>query len=127
MLPLPGYHPLARIRWRSRSGELVSRLTADTLLVQDAVSLKLSVFLRYSLQVAIGVILMSLISIRLTLALLTILPILIAISILLGKKLRFYSKRQQQELAGASGPVRPLFGRPVRPARHLARPGEADP
>lgn len=86
----------------NRTGDLVSRLNSDTLMVQDAVSVKLSVVARYGVQVLVGGILMVLISWKLSLALLTLLPALIAVSMLLGRKLRNASKAQQQALAGAT-------------------------
>ena len=50
---------------RSRTGDLVSRLNSDCLLIQDAVSIRISVIVRYALQVLVGVLLMTLISLRL--------------------------------------------------------------
>src|SRR5690606_8878976 len=73
-----------------------------TLLIQDAVSLKLSIFIRYGLQVAAGIILMIFISPRLTVAIVLSLPVLIGISMFLGKRLKYYSKRTQAELGRAT-------------------------
>jgi len=87
---------------KERVGDLVSRLSSDTLLIQDAVSIKLSVFIRYSLQVVVGIILMSLLSLQLTLTLMVLLPILVAFAIMLGRKLRRYSRLQQEELGHSS-------------------------
>ncbi len=87
---------------RERVGDLVSRLGSDTLMVQDAVSLKLSVFIRYSFQVVVGIAMMSYLSFTLTLTILLILPLLVLLAIFLGKKLRALSKLQQGELAKAT-------------------------
>jgi len=87
---------------RERVGDLVSRITSDALLIQDAVSVKLSVFIRYGFQVAVGVILMALLSWHLTIAILFSLPVLIIFSIFLGKKLKFFSKRQQSAIGLAT-------------------------
>ena len=86
----------------SRTGDLISRLNSDCLLIQDAVSLRISVLIRYSLQVGLGVILMALISPRLTIALLVLIPVLVGFSIFLGKRLRAYSKTLQLELGNST-------------------------
>lgn len=83
-------------------GDLISRLNADTALIQDAISVKLSVFLRYGLQVILGIIAMCLISTRLTLAIVISLPIIVGLSLLFVGKLKFYSKSQQSALGQAS-------------------------
>ncbi len=85
-----------------RIGDLVSRISADTLMVQDAVSIKISVFIRYALQVAVGILLMVFLSLRLTVLILIVLPILIGLSVVLAKQLRKWSKRQQTELGNAT-------------------------
>ncbi|MBX7143141.1 MAG: ATP-binding cassette domain-containing protein [Oligoflexia bacterium] len=85
----------------AKSSDLVSRLGNDTQLLQDAVSIKLSVVIRYALQVLVGLGLMAYLSIGLTLTTLLILPLLVGLSLGLAKKLRHYSKLQQTELAQA--------------------------
>ena len=87
---------------RQRIGDLVSRLASDTTLVQSAVSTSISVFIRYSLQVLIGMALMLSISIELTLAIIVILPLLVTVSIYLGKKLKRLSKAVQEQLGLAN-------------------------
>lgn len=83
---------------RSKAGDLVSRIGSDTALIQDAVSVKLSVFIRYSIQVAAGIAMMLFISIKLSLLILLTLPILVFFSIFLGKRLKRHSKAQQTSL-----------------------------
>jgi len=85
-----------------RAGDLVSRLATDTVQVQTAVSLNISVLLRYGIQVIVGIILMAFMSVRLTLVIIILLPILIGISIFLGKKLKAASKAMQAELGKAN-------------------------
>lgn len=86
---------------RSRAGDLVSRIGSDTSMLQDAVSIRLSVFIRYSIQVLAGIVMMLLISIKLSLLILLGLPVLVTISIILGKRLKFHSKDQQATLGEA--------------------------
>lgn len=83
----------------AKSSDLVSRLGNDTQLLQDAVSIKLSVVIRYALQVVVGLGLMAYLSLGLTLTTLLILPLLVGLSLGLAKKLRHFSKLQQTELS----------------------------
>lgn len=87
---------------KNRAGDLVSRLASDTVLLQTAVSLNISVLIRYSIQVIVGIALMAWISVWLTLVLILILPILVGISAVLGKKLKSASKKMQEELGKAN-------------------------
>lgn len=87
---------------KNRSGDLISRLNSDTQMLQDLLSVKISIVLRYSIQVFGGIILMYLISIRLTILIVLALPIIIFSAIFLGKKLKKYSKAVQQELGFSS-------------------------
>lgn len=86
----------------TRLGDLTSRLTTDVQLLQDAASLRISVFIRYAVQVLFGVILMLWLSPALGGALLLIIPILVGTSISLGKKLRKASRAQQDALSTAA-------------------------
>ncbi len=87
----------------NRVGDLISRLSADTLLMQDAISVKLSVFIRYSFQVLVGIVMMLMLSLRLTAAIVVVVPVLICFSIYLGKKLKKLSKSQQAALGVSTG------------------------
>lgn len=83
---------------QAKIGDLVSGLTSDALMIQDAVSNKLSVFIRYSFQVVCGLVLMLLLSPALTGAIVITVPLLIFISRSLGKRLKFWSRQQQSHL-----------------------------
>ena len=93
-----------------RTGDLVSRLHADTQLLQDAVSIRLSVVVRYALQVGAGIVLMFLLSPRLTVAIILLLPVLVGISLFLGRRLRTLSKAQQGAVGEASAFAEESFG-----------------
>ena len=80
----------------------MSRLTADSEQVQRALTINISVGLRYAIQVIGGIILMLIISPKLTLVILLLLPVLACASIFWGKKLRRLSKKMQEELGEAS-------------------------
>ncbi|MCB0331569.1 MAG: hypothetical protein KDD70_17985, partial [Bdellovibrionales bacterium] len=85
-----------------RTGDLVSRINADTLMLQDVVSIRLSVCIRYVIQVLAGVIIMAFLSWRLTLLIVVLIPFLVLLARGLGKKLRKLTKAQQEKLGEAT-------------------------
>ncbi len=86
----------------SRVGDLLSRLASDTEVVQRAITINVSVALRYFLQVVGGVCLMIYLSPRLSLVLLLIIPLLMVSGIYWGKKLRKLSTHMQTALGTAT-------------------------
>jgi ABC-type multidrug transport system fused ATPase/permease subunit len=84
---------------RNRSGDLASRINSDAALVQEAVSTKLSVILRYGLQVAFGVVLMLWMSWRMTAAIVVSVLAMMALSAVFIKKLKTASRSYQSALA----------------------------
>ncbi len=87
----------------SRTQDLVSRLSTDISALQDAVSIRLSVIFRYVLQVIAGILLMVFISPQLTGVVVLTLVVLVGFSFVLARKLRFYSKALQGEVAKVAG------------------------
>ncbi len=83
----------------NRSGDLTTRLTSDAALVQDAVSIKLSVIVRYGVQVVLGVVLMAWMSWQLTIALVASVFVMVATSSLFIKSLKAASRQYQSALA----------------------------
>jgi ATP-binding cassette subfamily B protein len=83
-----------------RSGDLASRLNSDAALVQDLVSVKLSVVLRYGIQVILGTFLMIWMSWQMTAAIVGSVVCMIAVSGACVRSLRTASRRFQSELAG---------------------------
>lgn len=86
---------------RHRVGELQSRLSADLSQIQDTVSSTLMEWLRQILVLLGGVILLVWISWKLTLFLLAVLPLLILIAVVFGRKIRRLAGKAQDELATA--------------------------
>lgn len=84
---------------RNRSGDLASRLNSDAALVQDLVSVKLSVILRYGLQVVLGTVLMAWMSWRLTVAIVVSVVCMVVVSGGFVRSLRAASRRFQSALA----------------------------
>lgn len=84
------------------SAELLTRLSSDCQLVQNAVSMNISVFLRYAVQVVGGLILMALISLRLTLLIVLGVPLLVLGIRFWGSKLQIAARKVQDALGRAS-------------------------
>ena len=81
-----------------RASDVASRLNSDAALIQDAVSVKLSVLLRYGLQVVCGVVLMSLMSWQLTMAIVGSIGFMVLISGVFVSRLKSASRAYQHEL-----------------------------
>jgi len=84
---------------RHRVGELQSRLSSDLSQIQDAVSSTLTEWLRQVLVLVGGLSLLLYTSWNLTLFLLAILPVLVLVAVVFGRKIRRLAGRAQDELA----------------------------
>ncbi len=84
---------------KNRASDLAARISSDAALVQEAVSVKLSVLIRYGLQVVLGIILMLFMSWKLTAAIVASVAILVSVSLLFVSALRAASRRYQDALA----------------------------
>jgi len=85
-----------------KTGELVGRLAADTGVLQNAVSVNVSMLLRHGLGVLGGVALLMYTSPRLTMVMLTVVPAVALGAVYFGRKIRVLSRRSQDALASAS-------------------------
>ncbi|XP_062502331.1 ABC transporter B family member 1-like isoform X2 [Corticium candelabrum] len=88
----------------TRTGELTSRLSSDTQVVQDAVTSNLSMLIRYALLIIASLVFMFVLSWKLTLVLLAVVPIVSIGAVIYGnyiKKLR----KQFQDLLAEAGTV----------------------
>lgn len=84
---------------RNRSSDLAARINSDAALVQEAVAVKLSVIARYGLQVLCGVVLMTWMSWRLTIAIVLSVLVIVGVSGLFIRGLKSASRRYQVNLA----------------------------
>lgn len=82
-----------------RVGELNSRLSADLSQIQDAITTTSAEMIRQIILLIGGVICLALVSGKLTLLLLAILPFLIAVAIVFGRFIRKLSRSAQDKLA----------------------------
>lgn len=86
----------------TRSGDLLSRLTTDTTLLQTVVGSSVSVALRNLLTLIGGLILLAVTSLKLTSYVLFILPVVVLPILLLGRKVRGLSRDSQDRVADVS-------------------------
>ncbi|KAK9831825.1 hypothetical protein WJX74_010840 [Apatococcus lobatus] len=86
----------------TKSGDITSRLSADTTTVADQVCLNLNVFLRSMTQAAVVLYFMFVASWRLTTISFVLVPVIIVISKLYGAYYRKLAKKVQTELAEAN-------------------------
>ncbi len=86
-----------------RVGELISRLTTDTSLIQILVGTSVAIAIRNLLLLVGGVIMMISISAKLSLYCLAVVPLVIVPIVLLGRRVRHHSKMSQDRLADIGG------------------------
>ncbi len=87
----------------TRTGEVLSRLTTDTTLVQSIAGSSLSIALRSTLSLAGALVMLALTSPKLTGALAVLLPLVIVPLIVVGRSVRALSRASQDRIADSSG------------------------
>lgn len=88
---------------RIMTGEILSRITTDTTLIQSVIGSSLSIALRNMLILAGGLAMLALTSAKLTGLVLLIVPVIILPIIILGRRLRQLSRSNQDWIASSSG------------------------
>ena len=86
----------------TKSGELLSRLTTDTTLIQNVVGSSLSIALRSSLTLFGAVVMLMITSPRLTGIMVLVIPLVVVPIILAGRRVRSLSRTSQDRLADTS-------------------------
>ena len=103
-----------------RTGELVNRLSSDTAVLQNSVTVNVSMALRYTVQ-AIGCLTMLfLIHWRLSLIMVAVVPIIAVTAVMFGRTARRLSRLTQDALAAATTVAEESLGN-VRTVRSFAR------
>ena len=100
----PGFFETTKI------GEVLSRLTTDTTLIQSVSGVTISIFLRSSIQLIGGLVLLGFTSIKLLGVLLLIFPLVVVPVMLVGRWLRKLSRDSQDRIADASGQAAEILG-----------------
>ena len=87
----------------TRTGEVLSRLTADVTLVQSVSGVSLSIALRATVNLLGGLVMLALTSVKLTLYILMGIPVVIVPIIIIGRRIRSQSRTTQDRVADTSG------------------------
>ena len=86
----------------TRTGEVLSRLTTDTTLVQSVSGVSLSIALRTMVSLVGGLIMLALTSVQLTIYILMGIPVVILPMIIVGRRIRRQSRTTQDRVADTS-------------------------
>ena len=103
-----------------RTGELTNRLASDTTVLQNAVTVNLSMALRYGLQAVGSIAILLWVSWKLTLVMLAVVPVVALTAGIYGRKLREVSREVQDALARSSEVAEETFAG-VRTVRAFSR------
>ncbi|MDB5135509.1 MAG: Multidrug resistance transporter ATP-binding/permease protein BmrA [Mucilaginibacter sp.] len=82
-----------------RVGELNSRISADLSQIQDTLTTTIAEMIRQLVLLVGGIAFLAIVSIKMTLALLVILPVLIVVAVFFGRFIRKISRKAQDKLA----------------------------
>lgn len=85
-----------------RTGELTNRLSSDTTVLQNAVTVNLSMALRYALQALGAIVILMWTSWQLTFVMLAVVPVVVIAAAVYGRLIRKVSRKVQDALAQAS-------------------------
>jgi subfamily B ATP-binding cassette protein MsbA len=106
-----------------RTGELTSRLSADTAVLQTVLSYNLSEFARQSLFLVGGVVLLTMTHPKLAATTLAVVPIVVGAAFLFGRMLRRASTGVQDRIAEATGTAEEAFSQ-IRTVQSFTRETE---
>jgi subfamily B ATP-binding cassette protein MsbA len=106
-----------------RTGELTSRLSTDTALLQTVLSYNLSEFARQSLFLIGGVVLLTMTHPKLAATTLAVVPIVVGAAIFFGRMLRRASTGVQDRIAEATGTAEEAFSQ-IRTVQSFTREAE---
>ncbi|MCV9387961.1 ABC transporter ATP-binding protein [Reichenbachiella ulvae] len=87
---------------KNRTGELMSRMTADVSMLQTTFSTTLAELIRQIVTLIVGLSMIFITTPALSLFMLAVLPVIIIAAMLFGKKIRKLSRKSQDELAVSS-------------------------
>lgn len=87
----------------TRTGEILSRLTGDTTLVQSVAGVNLSITLRSAVTLAGGLVMLTVTNPRLTGVILLLIPLVLVPLLVYGRRVRRLTRATQDRVADASG------------------------
>lgn len=85
-----------------RVGELTSRISSDITLLQDALTTTLAEFIRQLIIIIGGVSLLMVTSMKLTMFMLSVVPLIMVLTVLFGRYIRKLSKQAQSQVADSN-------------------------
>ncbi len=85
----------------TRTGELTNRLSSDTQVLQNAVTVNISMLLRFILQIFGSLVVMFYLEVTLTLVLMAVVPVIVLMAKVYGGVVQKLRKKFQDELAEA--------------------------
>lgn len=85
-----------------RVGELTSRISSDITLLQDALTTTLAEFLRQLIIITGGITLLVITSFKLTLFMLSVVPVIMVLVVVFGRYIRKLSKQAQRQVADSN-------------------------
>ncbi|KAA0152558.1 hypothetical protein FNF29_03785 [Cafeteria roenbergensis] len=94
----------------TKTGELISRLASDTAVLKDAVTVNISMGLRFGATAVGGIAYLFALSWQLALMMLGVVPAIAISAVIFGRYVRKLSKEQQKALADASEVAEETFG-----------------
>lgn len=103
LLPISWFH-------ERRSGELVGRLASDVTVIEGVVGTELSLAMRNGVQIVGALVMLFVIDVRLTGAMLAIVPPIVLTTIWFGRRIRGMQRGVRDELANVSGHVQEAIG-----------------
>eukprot|EP00667_Euglena_gracilis_P013228 EG_transcript_13641 len=103
-----------------RTGDLMSRLSSDTQVIQDAATVNFSMLLRFVVQILGATVALFMLSWRLTLVMLAIIPVVMIGTVAYGKYVRRIRKYYQEQLGLASAVAEEVLGS-MRTVRSFSR------
>ncbi len=110
---------------QQKTGELVGRLSSDTAVLQNALSVNISMLLRSLVQALGGLVMLFLTSAKLTVFMLLIIPPLGLLAARFGKKVKNISRLSQDALALSSGVAEESIGT-VRTVKSFAQESQME-
>ena len=93
-----------------RVGELSSRISSDLSQIQDAVTSLLAEIIRGVLTLVIGIGLILFLSVKLTVIMLSVVPVVVLLAVVFGKYIRKQSRKAQDQLADSNTIVQETLG-----------------
>ncbi|MGL4541109.1 MAG: ABC transporter transmembrane domain-containing protein, partial [Polymorphobacter sp.] len=94
----------------NRPSEIASRLTADTAIIETAVSSSASIALRNFFTVIGGIAYLAFLSPKLTLLMLLVIPLTVVPIVVLGRRVRNLSRSSQDRIAGVGSMIAEVLG-----------------